>query len=204
MVHMPSSPDSQSFIEQARRSQLLRAAIDTVNELGYPRASLSAIAQRAAVAKSAIGYYFSSKDALMMSVMEHVFGELYVLQHQAVDAHPDSASRLRAYAETYLAYVDTHRAEITAGIEIMVTHRNAEGVQLYLTVAEEDSAMLRDILESGMQDGTFRRIPSRTAVSIVESLLDVPTTELQRDLDADLSEVMPEIVRIVFRALEHD
>lgn len=201
---MSASPDSQTFIEQARRAQLLRAAIDTVNNVGYPRASLAAIAKQAGVAKSAIAYYFSSKDALMESVIEHVFGELQAVQQREIEKHRDSRSRLRAYVESYLSYVDTHRPEIAAGVEIVVTHRNSEGVPLYLTATDEHSPLLRTALEAGMRDGTLRAMPISTAINIVEALLDVPTTELQRNLKADLSELMPEIVRIIFRAFEYD
>lgn len=52
-----------------------------------------------------------------------------------------------------------------------------------------------------MEQGAFRSIPLEVAVAMVEALLDVPSTALQRDLDADLSHVLPEIVTMVFRSL---
>lgn len=203
MMATMSSSESTTFTERARRAQLLGAAIDTVTEVGYPRASLSAIAHRAGVAKSAIVYYFSTKDALLLAVVDHVFGELDALLARAVAPHTDPSARLRAYAEAYLAYVDTHRPEIAAGVEIVVSHRGADGVPLYLTGTDEDSALLRGILADGMERGVFRPVPLRIAVSLVESLLDLATTELQRDLAADLTELNPEIVTIVFRGLEN-
>lgn len=196
------SREPRTFTEQARRAQLLKAAIDTVNEVGYPHASLAAIAQRASVAKSAIAYYFTSKDALLMHLVDHVFGELYALLEQAVSAKADPQAQLRAYAETYLDYVDSHRAEITAGVEILVSHRTPEGIPLYLTGTEEDSALLRGILETGMRQGVFRRMQMRTAVSLVESLLDLSSTELQRDLTSDLGELKQEIITVLLRGLE--
>lgn len=53
---------SRSFIESARRRQLIEAAVATVNDVGYHRASLAEIAGRAQIAKSAVAYYFSSKE----------------------------------------------------------------------------------------------------------------------------------------------
>lgn len=199
---MTSSERSQTFTEQARRAQLLRAAIDTINELGYPRTSLSAIAKRAGVAKSAIAYYFSSKDALLLAVTEHVFGDFDQQVEQAVAQHSEPLGQLRAYGEAYLGYMDSHRAEFAAGFEVLVSHRNAEGVPLYLEVTDDDFALLRGILEQGMARGVFRKMPPNTAVKLVEALLDVPTTELQHNLEADLSGIIPEVLDSVRRVLE--
>lgn len=201
MEPMATSRDSQTFTETARRAQIVQAAIDTVNEVGYPRASLSEIARRAGVAKSAIVYYFATKDALLLHVVDHVFATLDGLLRQSVAAHADPEPQLRAYAEAYLDYVDTHRAEIAAGVEIVVSHRGADGVPLYLTGTDEDSALLRGIVAEGMEQGVFRPVPLRVAISLIEAVLDLPTTELQRDLEADLTDLLPEVVTIIFRGL---
>lgn len=190
----PSPSPSRTFTETARRAQLIAAAITTVNEIGYHRASLSEIAQRAGVAKSAIVYYFSSKESLLLSVLEDVFTRLETAVAQTVDAAAEPAEQLRDYARGYLYYLDGHRAEVTAGIEIVVSHRTEDGTPLYLTGTDEDSQTLRGILTAGMDAGVFRRMPLRVAVSLVEALLDVPTTELQRDLEADIEPFAVEIV----------
>lgn len=192
---------AETFTERARRAQLVRAAIDTVNDVGYPRASLAAIARRAGVAKSAIGYYFASKDALLLEVVGQVFSELDAALRVAVERHEEPLDRLRAYAEAYLDYVETHRAEIAAGLEIVVSHRRPDGVPLNLTGTEEDSELLREVLAAGMDRGVLRTMPLRTAVGLVEAVLDVASTELQRDLEADLTGLRPELVRIVLLGL---
>ncbi|GEK80324.1 TetR/AcrR family transcriptional regulator [Agrococcus baldri] len=182
----PTDPPARTFTETARRAQIIAAAIDTVNEIGYHRASLAEIAVRAEVAKSAIVYYFSSKEALLLSIVDEVFTGLHEAIAPAVLAQTDPAAQLRTYAREYLAHVDAHRAEVTAGIEIVVSHRTEDGTPLYLTGTEEDSRLLRDILTAGMDAGVFRRMPLHFAVGIVEALLDVWTTDLQRDLNAEL------------------
>lgn len=201
---MPSSTHSQTFTEKARRAQIVQAAIDTVNQVGYPRASIAEIARRAGVAKSAIVYYFGTKDTLLLHVVEHVYTELDKVLVQSVAPHSEPAARLRAYAEAYLAHLDAHRAEMAAGTEIVVSHRGADDVPLYLTGTDEDSALLREILSDGMERGVFRPIPLLIAVSLIESLLDLATTELQRDLTANLTDLLPEIVTIIFRGLAND
>lgn len=194
-----ASSSSRTFTETARRAQLIAAAITTVNEIGYHRASLSEIAQRAGVAKSAIVYYFSSRESLLLSVVEEVFTRLEAAIAEAVDGDAAPSAQLLAYAQGYLTHVDGHRAEVTAGIEIVVSHRTEDGTPLYLTGTEEDSRLLGGILTAGMETGAFRRMPLKVAVALVEAVLDVATTELQRDLEADIEPFAAETIEMLIR-----
>lgn len=194
-----ASSSSRTFTETARRAQLIAAAITTVNEIGYHRASLSEIAQRAGVAKSAIVYYFSSRESLLLSVVEDVFTRLESAIAEAVDGDAAPSAQLLAYAQGYLTHVDAHRAEVTAGIEIVVSHRTEDGTPLYLTGTEEDSRLLGGILAAGMEAGVFRRMPLKVAVALVEAVLDVATTELQRDLEADIEPFAAETIEMLIK-----
>lgn len=198
---MPQKESPQTFTEAARRAQIVQSAIETVNEIGYHRASLAEIAKRASVAKSAIVYYFGSKDALLLHVLDHVFTALGAAVETVVAAEATPDSRLRAYADGYLDHISTHRREVAAGVTIVVSHRGADGVPLYLMQSDEDTALLRSILSDGMDAGTFRQTPLATAVTIVESLLDIAITAVQQDLDCDLTELNAQIIAFVFRGL---
>lgn len=197
----PPDARERTFTETARRAQLVSAAIATVNEIGYHRASLSAIAARAGVAKSAIVYYFSSKEALLLAVVDEVFTRLDAAIEPAVRAQTDPVAQLRAYARAYLAHVDAHRAEVVAGLEIVVSHRLDDGTPLYLTGTDADTRLLRSILTAGMDAGVFRRMSLDHAVSIVEALLDLWTTDLQRDLHAELGGLGEETIAFLLRGL---
>lgn len=195
-------PDT--FTGTARRRQILTAAITAVNAVGYPRASLAEIARRAGVAKSAIIYYFGTRDALLLQVLQHVWGTLEARLAEAVAQHDAPMPRLRAYVEAYLAHLDTHRAEISAGVEISVSHRDADGTPIYLTGSDQDYPLLKEILREGMAVGALRTMPLGVAVMLVEHVVDIPTTALQRDLDADLGPLLPEITGLVLRGLAAD
>ncbi|RCK71220.1 TetR/AcrR family transcriptional regulator [Desertihabitans brevis] len=192
---------ARTFIETARRQQLVDAAIATVNELGYHRASLAEIGKRARIAKSAVVYYFSSKEALLLEVLQTVFGALGGEVAAAVERVEGPAARLGRYADAYLAHVDTRRRAVAAAVEIAVSHRTAEGRPLYLLDDEADTALLRSILRAGMDDGTFRSMPLEVATGLVESVLDRSITLVQRDPDADLAALRAEAVPFLLRAL---
>ena len=60
---------NRTFTETARRAQIVTAAIDTIAELGYGRASLARIAETAGTSKSVILYHFSGKDDLITAML---------------------------------------------------------------------------------------------------------------------------------------
>lgn len=198
---MQQEEPQQTFTETARRAQIIQSAIATINDVGYHRASLAEIAKRTPIAKSAIVYYFGSKDTLLLHVIDQVFSALGTAVETAVARAVTPEARLRAYAESYLDHVSVHRDEVAAGVTIVVSHRGADGVPLYLTASEEDTALLRSILSDGMAAGVFRQMPLPSATTIVESTLDIAITTLQQDLDSDLTTLNAEIISFIFHGL---
>ena len=65
----------KSFIEQARREQIVDAAIDVLYESGFAAASLGAIAERIGVSKGVLSYHFAGKSELLREVIGHVLTE---------------------------------------------------------------------------------------------------------------------------------
>jgi TetR/AcrR family fatty acid metabolism transcriptional regulator len=62
-----------SFIEAARRAQIIECTIETIASLGHAQASLAQIAARAGISKGVISYYFGSKDALIDQVVAEIY-----------------------------------------------------------------------------------------------------------------------------------
>lgn len=194
----------RSFIEEARREQIKHAAITSVNEVGYQRASLADIAGRVGIAKSAIAYYFDSKESLLLHLVDRAFTALGSALTEAVPEGASAATQLEAYADAYLSHVDHRRAEIAAAAEILVSHRGPDGVPLYLVEQEADTALLGGILRLGMKNGEFRELPLDVAAGIVESLLDRAINMVQRDATADLTGYRAAIVPFLVTAMARD
>lgn len=173
----------------------------TVNDVGYHRASLAEIAGRAQIAKSAVAYYFSSKEGLLLDLVQTVFAALGESVVTAVDGIAEPAARLRAYAAAYLLYVDAERHAIAAAVEIVVSHRTADGTPLYLVEDEADTALLRSILRAGIDQGVFTAMPLDVATGLAESVLDRAITLVQRDPGADLAALRAHVVPFLFRGL---
>ncbi|MFC5819639.1 TetR/AcrR family transcriptional regulator [Nonomuraea harbinensis] len=194
-------PRSGSFTEAARRAQIIEAAIRTVNEIGYARASLAEIARRAGTSKSVLSYHFDGKEELLEQVVGHVFEDAGRRVADAVDAERTAAAKLAAYVRAELAYLREHREPMLAASEILISHRDEHGVPLYLRGGDEAIALLESIIEQGRHAGEFADTDVRVAAITVSHAVDGALTRVQSHPETDLVAYEKELVRLVLRAL---
>jgi len=183
-----TSPSGRSgtFIEAARRAQIVDAAIATVNKVGYHRASLARIAAFAGISKSVITYHFDGKEELLLTVVEHVFGQAGVAIEAAVAAERDPAARLAAYIRAELLFMRDERESMLAAMEILISHRDEHDVPLYLKSDDDDTVLLESILTAGMAEGVFRDVDLVVATTTVVHAIDGAITRAQVEPATDL------------------
>jgi len=153
------SPDQvkQSFIEAARRAQIIECAIAAIAELGYAQASLSQIAKRAGISTGVISYYFAGKDDLIHEVGAHVFatGEAFI--RPLIEGEGGAAAALRTFIKASVAFVATHPEYSNAVLNIVRAGRDERGDPLFDPAVEEPrrAGFLR-IIDWGHRTGEFR------------------------------------------------
>ncbi|CAM3597274.1 TetR/AcrR family transcriptional regulator [Occultella aeris] len=196
---------SGTFTEAARRAQIMDAAIATVNDVGYHRASLAQIAARAGIAKSIISYHFEGKEQLLLYVIDEVFTGVEEATRAAVAAAvaaaDDPAARLAAFARGYLTFVRDHREEMIAAVEIAVSHRDGDGVPLYLAESDEENALLEGMVADGIAAGQFRQVDLTVARTTVIHALDGALTRSQIDAGVDLDAYGDQLIPMLLAAL---
>ncbi len=183
----PVPEQDRSFAETARRAQIVDCAIDAIAEVGYAKASVDQIAKRAGVSKGVITYHFPSKDEIVHAIIAKVFAMGRAYMEPRMMAETSAAGRLRAYIESGLAFIDTHRKPLIALVEIAVGARNADGS---LVIGAESLvqrvARLEVLLQAGQKAGEFRRFNTRVmALTIIQAIDGVPPL-LAREPDLDL------------------
>ncbi|WP_206059442.1 TetR family transcriptional regulator, partial [Nonomuraea zeae] len=65
-------PESRTFIEEARRAQIISCAIEVLADQGYPHTTLAKIAKQAKISTGVISYHFGGKKQLIQAVVEEV------------------------------------------------------------------------------------------------------------------------------------
>jgi AcrR family transcriptional regulator len=107
-----------SFIERARRAQILKAAIETIAHAGYAGASLARIAKHAGISKSVISYHFRGKDDLVREVIKEAIAKATEVIVPRVTAQPSYAAARREYIESDLAFMAAYPNHVIALLNI--------------------------------------------------------------------------------------
>lgn len=190
-----SSDVSKSFIEGARRRQLIECAIVSVAEEGYAGASLAKIADRAGTSKGVVLYHFRSKDALVETTVDEIFRELQEFIVPRLEAESTARDRLRTFIESELLYLEEHRSQLLTVSYILVNHRNRRG-EFYLRSSAEEAAMnaIRAILEDGQKRGEFRDFGVRPMAATILNAVNGALSQWVADPSLSLAEYAAELV----------
>ncbi|MQA01235.1 MAG: TetR family transcriptional regulator [Streptosporangiales bacterium] len=186
---------TESFIEAARRAQIVAAAIEALNAVGYSNASLARIAQQAGISKSVISYHFAGKGELFEYVIAHVLTDCAEFMRPRLAAETTAAGRLKEHIRAELAYMETHHANFVALGELVVNHRDSDGSQAF---ADDPDEYLLDelltILRDGQRDGEFRDFDPYVMAITVSQAVDGALTAWASGRIADLGAYSEELV----------
>lgn len=162
-----------SFIEAARRAQIIECAIETIATLGYAQASLAQIARRAGISKSVITYYFGSKEELIEQVVEDMYRAATSFMGPQIAAQRTATGRLQAYLSSNIAYIAAHRMQMMAIIDIVLNVRAEDGQLRYHPGSEKaDLEGLEAILRQGQDEGEFRAFDARIMAVTIRGAID--------------------------------
>jgi TetR/AcrR family fatty acid metabolism transcriptional regulator len=146
---------ARTFIETARRAQIVTAAIDAIAEAGYAGASFARIAERLGISRGLISYHFAGKDDLIRQVVHQAAEEAKAYIRPRILAESTGPGMLRAYIRSNLAFMRDHRNNVIAMIEIA---RSAEGQRIFYSDTDVVDAVgaLEHVLSGFQEAGQFR------------------------------------------------
>ena len=169
-------PEDRSFTETARRAQIVNCAIDTIAKLGFAKASVDQIAKQVGVSKGVITYHFPKKEEIVDAIIEKVVAAARAYISPRILAETSAAGRLRAYIESHLEFMDTHRELLIALVEIAMNARRVDGsLAIGPEAVGERVASLEELLRAGQRSGEFRRFNTRVmALTIIQAIDGIP------------------------------
>ncbi len=191
----PVGQEGRSFIETARRAQIVACAIEVIAEVGYAQASLALIAKRAGISKGVISYHFKGKDELIQQVVDEAFTLGDAFTRPRVEAQTTAAAMLGAYIESTVEFYRTHRAHMIALSDIWSAFRHTDGrPRLDMGANEPEVSSVEEILRFGQLTGEFREFSTRVMAVTVKQAVDGVFIQLATHPDLDFDAYARELI----------
>jgi len=196
--------NSSSFIHQARRNQIIDATIETLDEIGYVKASLAQIAKRANISTALISYHFANKHDLMDGLLATLVEKSTTYILNQVDKENAPLKKLDMFIQASLEYQYKHPQQYTALVEIVFHSRTADNTPYYkLNDDEEDPLLnvLQQILRSGQAEGIFGDCHLEVLSNTIQGAIGeyMFNSSLTKKVPIDMYSA--ELIRIVHRVL---
>ncbi len=153
----PRSENGRKNDPQRTQEDILIVATEEFATHGLAGARVDAIAERTRTSKRMIYYYFGSKEGLYLAVLERVYAQIRRVERGINVEELSPADALRTVAEATYHHHTTHEAFIQL-VSIENIHR-AEHVRQSQTILRENATaitLLQEVIERGVQDGSFR------------------------------------------------
>jgi AcrR family transcriptional regulator len=192
----------RSFIEQARREQIVDAAIDVLCESGFAAASLGAIAERIGVSKGVLSYHFAGKSELLQEVIARVLTETAEYMTPRVAVAASYLDALRSYVTSNLEFIDAHRREILAFTEIVNgMPPGGSDPPPYLEGHRRAVEDLTRLLEAGQAAGEFGQFSAAVTAVSLRASVDALSGLLRADPAMDVAGYGAELLGLYERAV---
>ena len=186
-----SGAPSRTFTEAARRAQIVAAAIETIAEAGYAKASYARIARRAGLSSTGlISYHFAGKSDLMAQVASQTYAAIGKHMAARMGNVTTNAQALEAYIRGIVDFVAGHRHQMKALLEIFLNGG------LDYTPGTELVALspVEEILRAGQAAGEFREFDTRVMAAVIQRAVNGVPFLLETHPDTDLGSYADELV----------
>lgn len=155
--------------KDARPQELLAAALDLFVERGYAATRLEDVAARAGVSKGTLYLYFTNKEELFKAVVRENVVPVLGEAESIVESHEGSSADL--FREIILGWWERIGNTKLSGITKLMMAESSnfpEVAQFYHDeVISRGNAMVRRMLERGIERGEFRPIDVTYAMNVV-------------------------------------
>jgi len=173
---------------QASIEKLLDAALHLFVSKGYRSTNLEQIAGAANLTKGAVYFYFGSKEAVLIELLNRVQVVVFDKAIKAVNqAGPTLTDKLVAFLHNAAKLGITHRDEVLLLILMSLEFKEREGKvrDCVGRIYERTHALIARLIRAGQKSGEFRNdVPARELAAIVMANHDGTFLEWYRRSDS--------------------
>ena len=165
--------EKKTFIEEARRKQIIDAALQTIAEQGYTQTSFAEIAKSLGITKGLIAYHFNGKHDLITSAIHTILTRQGAYIRGRVEEEIKGSAKLRAYIESSFEYISQNRSQFVALVDLWGSFTSPEEKKAFSDSAYDPCrAHLKKIFRIGAEQKEFTKFDEQSMASVVQGAID--------------------------------
>jgi TetR/AcrR family fatty acid metabolism transcriptional regulator len=159
--------------EDARRNEIVSAALRLILDTGYNQVTLADIAEQVGVSKGLISYYFPRKEDVFLAVLEQIVGRLTADFEGFCSAEVPAPEKLMMIFNNLFGNEKRARRYYTVVIDYMAQAIRERQVREYtqLIYASYRTYMER-IVDDGMAKDEFQHVDAPRVVSMILGMME--------------------------------
>jgi AcrR family transcriptional regulator len=182
-----------------KRTLIAHAAAELIFRQGFNETSLNQIAQKTGIGKSTIYDYFSSKDEIILFLLDEPLSEVRSLAEDIAAGAGSPAERLSQILEMHLEVLLRDKAFIfKLSFEFQRLPMDVQGRHEHKR--QDYQELLRGLVQEGIMDGSFRTIDPDITVKILLTMLS--SVILTARPTGTPLEMLSEGLDLIFKGLE--
>ena len=160
--------ESLASHRELTRARLFEALGSHMGEQSFESITMSQIADRAGVGRTAVYNHFADKEVLLLAYMREVTGEFARVLTQRLEAEPDPLMRLRIYIRSHLQMIGRYHVKAGMGLRRHMSGQGASHLHDHAGVVGE---VLIGILDEAMDRGLIAQQNTLGAVHLIHATL---------------------------------
>ena len=180
--------ESLASHRELTRARLFEALGSLMGEQSFESITMSQIAERAGVGRTAVYNHFADKEVLLLAYMREVTGEFARVLKQRLEAEPDPLIRLRIYIRSHLQMIGRYHVKAGMGLRRQMSGQGASHLHDHAGLVGE---VLIGILDEAMECGQIAEQNTLGAVHLIHATLQgqrLPKDPERRELALALVE----------------
>lgn len=160
--------ESLASHRELTRTRLFEALGSLMGEQSFESITMSQIAERAGVGRTAVYNHFADKEVLLLAYMREVTSEFARVLTQRLEAEPDPLMRLRIYIRSHLQMIGRYHVKAGMGLRRQMSGQGASHLHDHAGLVGE---VLIGILDEAMERGLIAEQNTLGAVHLIHATL---------------------------------
>jgi AcrR family transcriptional regulator len=194
---------NRTFIEQARRRQILEAAFDLFARKGYNQTSLSDIAAMLGISKGVISYHFEGKTELGAEAVRHMLRRYGEFVRVRLEAKTSMREKLLELPAACIDFVRENPSSYIVYLDTVGSFGTAVDRQRFMAWADAGMrGLICDLLQQAQERKEIPRFAVRPLADVLQAAVDGLTQQASvapQEVDLESSKrVLQQILDGVF------